>query len=90
MVTGQANEPLAEAVVVHKVNPNGPVITIDELGVAVPEITGLVLTCALLGTAVRLGTPLAVKLVVAEVVPPGLLATAVRVAGPAVTLTTQE
>jgi hypothetical protein len=87
--TGQANVPDALAVVEQSVVPVGSVIVTRLPGVAVP-VTGCVVGPATGGATVRLAGPAAVKLVVAEVVPPGLLATAVSVAGPAATLTTHE
>jgi hypothetical protein len=88
--TGQANVPDTLAVVLHKVLPDGSVIVTNEPGVAVPVI-GCVVGPGTDGATVRLGVPVAVKLLVVAVAePPELVATAVSVCGPGDRLTTQE
>ncbi|GAB3741787.1 hypothetical protein GCM10028816_50750 [Spirosoma lituiforme] len=88
-VIEQLNAPLALAVVEHKVTLPGPVMATTEPGVAVPAM-GWVTGPGTGGRTVKVGAPAAVKLVVVLAVPPGLVAVAVKVTGPAVTLTTQE
>ena len=82
-VTGQLNVPEADAVVVQSVTGPGPVITTWLPGVAVPEITGAVVVCGAVGATVSEAGATAVKSFTSVAVPPGLLATAVTLCGPA-------
>jgi hypothetical protein len=61
-LTGQANVPDTEAVVLHSVTGPGPVIVTSAPGVAVPDTTGAVLVCGV-DTTVRLGGPTMVSVI---------------------------
>ena len=83
--SAQAYVPEAEAVVLQSVTGPGPVITMLLPGVAVPAIVGVVVVETFTGeVTVRLGGPMAVKLLMAVFdKPPVLLAMAVTLVGPA-------
>jgi hypothetical protein len=84
--------PLLEAVVVHSVVPLGPLIVTTLPGVAVPDTTGLVEVCVLLGDwMATVGAATAVNVVTSDTLtPPAFWDTAVIELTPAVTVTTHE